>query len=108
MPTMELKLRSFKTPNFVLTEMPPRPRQEGFDQGPKFALKEVDADKLVDLCDQFRAEIFEKAEKPDPGRNNRDLVEALDRLLLAVENDQLLPASCAPVKDARAALAKHI
>jgi hypothetical protein len=33
---------------------------------PKWSLKEVDAETLAKMCDDFRAEIFRKAEKPDP------------------------------------------
>jgi len=63
---MNIKLKPFNTPNFVLAEMPPRPRQEGFRDGPSWALKEVDTETLSRLCDDFRAEVFRKAEKADP------------------------------------------
>jgi hypothetical protein len=33
---------------------------------PKWSLKEVDAETLAKMCDDFRAEIFRKAGKPDP------------------------------------------
>ena len=65
---MNIKLQPWQTPNFVIGVMPPRPRQEGFnpDAVPKWQLKEVDAETLAKMCDDFRAEIFRKAEKPDP------------------------------------------
>ena len=65
---MNITLKPWITPNFVIGETPPRTRQEGFnpDAAPKWALKEVDAETLAKMCDDFRAEIFRKAEKPDP------------------------------------------
>jgi hypothetical protein len=63
---MKIELNPWTTPNFVTAKMPPRPRQEGFREGPKWALAEVDASDLAQLCDQFRAEIFRKAGKSDP------------------------------------------
>lgn len=66
--SMNIKLQPWQTPNFVIGVMPPLPRQEGFnpDAAPKWSLKEVDAETLAKMCDDFRAEIFRKAEKPDP------------------------------------------
>lgn len=65
---MDIKLQPFLTPNFVIGVMPAQPRQEGFnpDAVPKWSIKEVDAETLGKMCDDFRAEIFRKAEKPDP------------------------------------------
>jgi hypothetical protein len=68
---MNIKLQAWQTPNFVIGVMPPRPRQEGFnpDAAPKWSLKEVAAETLAKMCDDFRAEIFRKAEKPDPANS---------------------------------------
>ena len=66
MADMLIGVQPWMTPNYVIGKMPPRPRQEGFHEGPKWALSEVEADVLAALCDQFRAEVFEKAGKPDP------------------------------------------
>ena len=63
---MEIELRPFSTPNFVIQVVPARPRQDGWMEAPKYALSEVDVDTLSDLCDTFRKEIFAKAGKPDP------------------------------------------
>ena len=60
-PVATLKLQPFTVPNFVLVQMPARPRQEGFREGLKFALSELDADTLAALCDQFRLTVFAKA-----------------------------------------------
>ena len=68
---MNIKLQPWITPNFAIGVMPARPRQEGFnpDAAPKWALKEVEAETLAKMCDEFRADIFRKAGKPDPANN---------------------------------------
>lgn len=63
---MKIKLRPFSIPNFVIQEMPPRTKQEGFSNAPSYYLSEVDAETLSDMCDKFREEIFKKAQKEDP------------------------------------------
>lgn len=63
---MTVELLPFGTPNFVIQKTAPRPRQEGMIEAPKYSLRELDAETLAGLCDQFRREIFEKAGKPDP------------------------------------------
>lgn len=65
-PVATLKLRPFTVPNFVIVEVPPRLRQEGFREAPTLALAELDAGTLSGLCDQFRAAVFKKADKIDP------------------------------------------
>lgn len=61
-----IELQPFITPNYVLVKMPARPRQEGFQENPKFALSELEESTLSELCDKFREEIFLKAGKEDP------------------------------------------
>ncbi len=65
---MKIKIQPWMTPNFLIGDMPARPRQEGFnpDACPKWALAEVDAETLAEQCDKFRAEVFRKAGKTDP------------------------------------------
>lgn len=64
---IELALRPFTVPNFVAVELPPRPRQEGFDpEGGTFPLSLVDEETLAELCEIFREEVFKKAGKKDP------------------------------------------
>ena len=63
---IELKLKPFLVPNFALIEEPPRPRHEGFGAGRTFALKEIGAAELSELCDKFRSDVFKKAGKADP------------------------------------------
>ena len=63
---MELDLLPFSTPNYVLVKMPPGKREDGFKEGPKFHLRELDSLTLAKLCDDFRDEVFKKAEKEQP------------------------------------------
>ena len=63
---MKVELKPWMVPNFVTAKMSSRIRQEGYIEGMKWALVEVDADALAEQCDQFRAEVFRKAGKPDP------------------------------------------
>ena len=64
--SIELKLKPFSTPNFVLVEEQPLSRQEGFQEGRKFSLSEIGAVELSELCDKFRMDVFTKAGKDDP------------------------------------------
>ena len=61
--TVEVKLIPFRVPNFVLSEAPPKPRQEGFREAPKYALNELDAETLEQMCEEFTQSVFEKAGK---------------------------------------------
>jgi hypothetical protein len=63
---VKIKLRPFMTPNFVLQELSPGSRSEGYQQGPSYPLSDVPAEDLAAMCDEFRAEIFRKAGKTDP------------------------------------------
>jgi hypothetical protein len=65
---MNVELSPWIVPNFVSAKMPPRPRQDGFnpDAVPKWSLAELDVNTLARQCDDFRAEVFRKAGKPDP------------------------------------------
>ena len=65
---MNVELIPFSTPNYVIGNMPPRPRQEGFnpDAVPKWHLSQLDECTLSKLCDDFRAAVFAKARKKDP------------------------------------------
>lgn len=65
---MKIELVPFTVPNFVIGKMPPKSRQEGMVEPPKWALADVPEDDLSKLCDDFRAEVFRKAGKQDPCR----------------------------------------
>ena len=66
MPDVKLAVVPWSVPNFVILQFAPRPRQEGFTEAPKLELAAVEADTLAQMCDDFRAEVFRKAGKPDP------------------------------------------
>ena len=53
---MNIELRPWVTPSFVITAC-------GKISWP---LREIDADTLAQLCDDFRAEVFLKAKRIDP------------------------------------------
>lgn len=64
---IEVKLKPFSTPNFVLQkfdhgEVPSSVREQDIS----YPLSAVDADSLSMLCDQFRKDVFQKAQKKDP------------------------------------------
>lgn len=58
---MEIEIQKFSTPNFVLSI--PQPNETNRVSWP---IREVDAQTLSKLCDEFRREVFAKAEKKDP------------------------------------------
>lgn len=63
--TIEVKLKPFQVPDFVLMEV--KPRQEGFlHDAPKYALSGLNADVLEALCEEFTKSVFEKAGKCRP------------------------------------------
>ncbi len=64
--TIKVKLKPFTVPNYVLVVEKPLAREEGFKEGRKYALSEIDEGYLLDLCDEFKAEVFRKAGKDMP------------------------------------------
>lgn len=63
---IEVKLKPFRVPNFVLAEAEAKPRQAGMTESPKYALRELDAGTLETLCEEFTRSVFEKAGKRRP------------------------------------------
>lgn len=57
----EVKLQPIRVPNYILAEQEQGRRQDGFKEGIKFHVSELDEDTLNDLCDQFRLDLFAKA-----------------------------------------------
>lgn len=63
---MNIALRPFTTPNYVLVQ---RATSDDFWSAiatPSWPLAEVPVEDLAKLCDDFRAEVFKKAGKKDP------------------------------------------
>lgn len=63
---IEVKLKPFQVPNFVLAETEAKPKQEGMTEAPKYALSELDADTLEALCEEFTKSVFERSGKRRP------------------------------------------
>lgn len=63
--SIELTLRPFTVPNFVIAESPEKPG-EGPDGS--FPLSMIDASTLDRLCSDFRDAVFKKAGKEQPPR----------------------------------------
>ena len=55
-----IELRPFTTPNFVIAVGAARPKQEGMQELPKFAIHELSDDTLEAMCKEFRDAIFMK------------------------------------------------
>ena len=68
--TIELQVQPFSVPNFILTEPVPGARQDGFKESPSYPLSDFDAVTLQRMCDEFTAEIFRKAGKNPPPKDN--------------------------------------
>ncbi len=66
MAKIQQNLRPFGLPNFAVVETGPRPKQEGVVEPPRFHLSDLEPQTLSELCDEFRAGVFEKAGKKDP------------------------------------------
>ena len=64
--TIEVKLKPFQVPNFVLADEGPRPKQDGFVEGKSYSLSDLDAVTLRKMCDEFTAAVFKKAGKSQP------------------------------------------
>lgn len=61
MAKIEQELIPFNTPNFVRVKSPPRDRQEGWMELPAIPLCDVPEETLVQMCDDFKAEVLRKA-----------------------------------------------
>lgn len=62
--TINIKLMPFSVPNFVHEETSRAVSQ----QNNCYPLSEVSSDELSDMCDDFRNQVFRKAQRPDPAR----------------------------------------
>jgi len=66
MASINVTLRGFSTPDCAIPESRPGVRQNGIVPIGSISLSDIEASVLSDLCDQYRAEVFKKAGKPDP------------------------------------------
>ena len=58
---IEVEFIPFTVPNFVMVKESPQPRENGFQEGRKFHVSELDQDTLWKLCEQFKDDVFKKA-----------------------------------------------
>lgn len=64
---LDIPLQPFLAPNFVLQDKNQKISNEGeLTTNTSFPLSVVSAEKLSEMCDDFRAKIFKKAGKKDP------------------------------------------
>ena len=68
--TIELELKPFNVPNYVLTAQKVGERQDGFTETPVYKLEDLDVETLEPLCNEFRDSVFKKANKDQPTRSN--------------------------------------
>ena len=63
MANVTTELQPFRLPNYVLEEVEPSDRQEGFKETPKHRLCDLPEKTLIMLCDEFKEGILRKARK---------------------------------------------
>lgn len=65
---MEIELQHWIVPNFVTEKRTPnfKDREEWRGDSPTYAISELTVETLSELCDEFRAGVFQKAGKVDP------------------------------------------
>lgn len=73
MAKIEQELHPFQTPNFVRLVVPPRPRQDGLQESASIPLREVPENVLLQMCEDFKAEVLRKHRTPDTRQMGRDL-----------------------------------
>lgn len=64
--TLGLNLTPFSVPDYVYLQLPSTGRPEGFQESPKIQLSKLTPEVLDELCNQFRADAFNKAGFTDP------------------------------------------
>ena len=84
---LTIKTHPWHTPNCVRLHVP-HASASSLDEAPTMALEHVPAETLSDMCDNYRAEVFEKAGKDDPGGDEVDrLQNEIARMREGAEND---------------------
>jgi len=63
---LEIEIKPFTVPNFVVAVEEPKPRQEGFKSSEGIPLSALDSKTLDKLCEDFRDAVFQKAGKEQP------------------------------------------
>ncbi len=63
---MNIKLKPFTVPSFVIPVIPAKPISGGWQEPVGIALSEVDVEELAIMCDEWREAVFARAGKQDP------------------------------------------
>lgn len=50
-----------RIPNFIMHESKPRPKQNGFTEGPKTPIGGLTDNQLIEIADQWKLNLLEKA-----------------------------------------------
>lgn len=58
---LKVKLKPFRVPEYVIQDMPADPRHDGFKEPPKYHLGQLDDDLLLEMCEDFKNNVLEKA-----------------------------------------------
>lgn len=66
MTQINLDIQPFDVPDSVSLITKPGKRSDGFKPSPKFLISELDSKILSEMCNEFRKNVFEKANKKDP------------------------------------------
>jgi hypothetical protein len=66
--TIDVEIQDFQTPNFVVPVQRIGKKEDGpgLELSQSIPLRDVPVDLLDRLCENFRREVFRKAERPDP------------------------------------------
>jgi len=96
--TIEVELRPFTVPNYVVLVGKPGLKQDGMKELPSYPLRDLDSESLDKLCGDFRAEVFRKAVKADPLTTRQGLLhEALEWIENSKES---APSLCGDIRRA--------
>jgi len=60
---LELELKPFSIPNYVIPITKPKPREEGFQENAGIPLSEISDIDLYKMCEEFKVGVFKKAGK---------------------------------------------
>jgi len=63
---IEVDLKPFGIPNFVIVKQEPGLKQDGLQESKQYKISELDSGTLLKMCEEFKISVFEKAGKKVP------------------------------------------
>lgn len=60
----KVELQPIQVPNYVFAYMPPGRKQDGWQEGVKFHITELDEETVIALADDFKANLLKKFHAP--------------------------------------------